>query len=64
MINATPSTADFTWTTWFETQVADWTAADTAIFFNQLSNLLGSLIQEMDSAAHRNAQELKKSEIT
>ncbi len=63
MINATQSTSDFNWTAWFDEQVADWTAADTAIFFNQLSNLLGSLIHDMESAAHNNSQELKKSEI-
>lgn len=64
MVNATISSADFNWTTWFDTQVADWTAADTAIFFNQLSNLLSSLIQDMDKAASSNSQELRKAEIT
>ena len=64
MINATPNTTDFNWTTWFDNEMPTWTPADTAVFLKQLSSLLGSLIKDMDSAAHRNSQELRKSEIT
>jgi hypothetical protein len=63
MINATQNTSDTNWTAWFDHEMPEWTASDTAIFFKQLSDLLSSLIQDMESAAKDNSQEMRQSEV-